>query len=103
MVSTVGGWVWEQNVERLLRHLAQYAGYGFDDSDWSAVETGLQPTDEEQGLWFDYPLVGERHLAVHLARNTGAVPVSVRVTGDLDEVLTARVETLLAVLSDESH
>lgn len=103
VVNGVGGWVWDQNVQRLLRHLSQCVGYGFDDSDWGAVSTGLQRTDEDQGNWFDYPLVGERRLTVHLARNLGAAPVSIRVTGDLDEVLAARIETLFAVLSDEAH
>ena len=53
-------------------------------------------------VWFDYPLVGNRPLNVSLARHPGASPVGVRITGNLDEVLAARADTLLSVLSARS-
>ena len=103
MGNEVGGWVWEQHVERFLGHLAAQVGYGLDDLDRGAVTAGLESTDAEHGRWFDYPLIGRRQVTVSLARTLGAAPVSIRVTGDLDMVLAARIETLLTVLSDEAH
>lgn len=57
-------------------------------------------TDAEQGRWFDYPLVGQSQLTVWLAREPDAFPIMLRVPGELDEVLAARVETLISVFSD---
>jgi hypothetical protein len=105
VVESVDGWVWEENVNRLMRHLVYTVAYDFDDLDRGAVETGLEKTDAVQGRWFDYPLVGQRQINVGLAREPEASPVMVRVSGDLDEVLAARVETLISVFSDvrEDH
>lgn len=100
MSESVSGWVWEENVDRLMRHLAHAVSYDFDDLDRGAIETGLEDTDADQDRWFDYPLVGQPQLNVGLARHPDAAPVVVRVSGDLDDVLAARVETLLAVYSD---
>ncbi len=100
MVMSVSGWVWQENVLRLMRHLASITGYEFDSLDADAVETGLLQSDAEEDAWFDYPLCGSRRLDVFLARDPNAFPVAVRVAGDLDELLTARIRTLLAVLSD---
>ena len=100
VVNTVGGWVMEADVHRLMRHLAFLVGYVIDDLDWGAVQTGLELTDSESERWFDYPLVGERQLTVKLAKEPDAYPVMVQVSGDLDDVLAARIETLISVLSD---
>ena len=100
-MNEVGGWVWPSNVEPLLRWLSHYVGYAFDDWDWQAVANALPATDDEAaGGWFDYPLEGQPPLRVHLANSVGAAPVMVRVVGEMDPVLTARISTLLDVFSD---
>lgn len=85
---------------RLMRHLSSITGYAFDSLDADAVETGLVGTDVDEDAWFEYPLSGSPRLDVSLARNPGAFPVAVRVVGGRDELLRARIETLLAVLGD---
>ncbi len=100
MVERIDGWVWDENVHRLMRHLGHAVAYDFDDLDWGAVETGLASTDADQARWFDYPLVGERQVNVGLAREPDAHPVLVRVSGELDDVMVGRIETLIAVFSD---
>jgi hypothetical protein len=95
------GWVWPSNVRPFLTHAASYIGYEFDDSDWMAVETALAQTDADNpDTFYEYPLVGRPELVVQLAQNVGAAPVDVVVTGPMDAVLKARVETLLSVLAD---
>jgi hypothetical protein len=97
----VVGWVWPSNVERLLFWASHYVGYRFDDADWQAVEIALPGTDDErEDGWFEYPLVGAPPLRVRLAQAVGAAPVSVRVSGDMDDLLEARVSTLLDVFAD---
>jgi hypothetical protein len=98
--TEVTGWVWESNVEATLRHLSHVVGYALDDLDLQALQTGVETTDAEVDKWYAYPLVGDPPVDVHLARNPGAAPVNVRVTGDLDEVRTARIETILSVLAE---
>lgn len=100
MVESVSGWVWQENVIRLMRHLGRIAGDAFDYLDEQAVETGLLQTDAHDGAWFDDPLSGVRRLDVSPARDPNAIPGAVRLAGNLDEVVPARIEVLLAVLSD---
>jgi hypothetical protein len=96
----VGGWVWAVNVPALMRQLATLIGYAYDEFDEDAVEAGLAGTDADQASgWYDYPLIGQPALTVGLAQNVGAEPVSVRVVGDMDPVLAARVDTVISVLA----
>lgn len=92
--------MWEDNVSRMLMHLSVMVEYKYDELDADAVEAGLLNTDADRDRWFEYSLVGSRQLDVSMARHPDAVPVAVRVSGDLDDVLAARIDTLLAVLSD---
>jgi hypothetical protein len=75
----VEGWIWNENVQPFLALLARYAGYDFDDTDWQAVELGLEATDDEHLRWYSYPLVGSDHrVEVHLANAVeGNEPFSV--------------------------
>lgn len=50
------GWIWTDNLRPLLVELSLLVGYGFDDSDWIAVENGVGGTDSEAGPWFEYPV-----------------------------------------------
>jgi hypothetical protein len=76
-------------------------GYSFDDLDWQAIESAPpQTTADLSDGSYDYPLSGEPSLVVRLAVNPGASPVDVRVVGDLDATLQAKLETLLALLAD---
>jgi len=84
-----------------MTYLSMFIGYEFDDSDWLAIEMALPQTDTDAADGFyEYPLVGGSQLVVRLARNVGADPVNVTVTGPMDPVLEARVDTLLAVLAE---
>lgn len=93
--------MWGENVPVLMRTLSALVGYRYDSSDEIAVEFGLPSTDADaDDRWFDYPLVGQPIITVWLAQNVGAEPVSVRVVGDMDPVLAARVDTAIGVMAD---
>jgi hypothetical protein len=95
----VQGWVNEGNVVRLMEQISTYIGYSYDDLDEAALTGALDATDDESpDGWFEYPLAGEPELTVHLAQSPGSANVSVRVEGDVDVVLAARIETLLDLL-----
>jgi len=100
VVTEVGGWVWEANVGVALRQLAFVARYELDPVDLQTINSGLATTDADADRWYTYPFVGEHSVDLHLAVNPGAAPVSIRVTGQMDEVLAARIETILSVLAD---
>lgn len=100
VARAVQGWVWEANVIRLMRHLSRMVAYEFDDLDQGAVEQGVQGSDADLDRWYAYPLVGERQLNIELAREVEMSPVQVRVSGDLDEVLAARIETAIDLLGE---
>jgi hypothetical protein len=100
----VAGWVWPSNVKPLLSMTSHYIGYRFDDWDWQAIAAALPATDDDrEDGWYEYPLVGVPPLRVRLAQAVGAVPVMVTVAGQMDEVLAARISTLLDVLAEVEH
>lgn len=98
-VEQIGGWVAEEHIVRLLRHISTYISYPYDDLDEAALNGALDGTnDETPDSWFEYPLAGTPPLLVRLAQSPGSTVVSVQVEGALDPVLAARVETLLDLL-----
>ncbi|GHJ44024.1 hypothetical protein Cs7R123_13660 [Catellatospora sp. TT07R-123] len=95
----VADWIHEGGEARLLEHLSGFIGYGFDHLDEQALVGALDDTDEAaDDRWFEYPLVGTPQLTVRMARLVGGTGVSVSVRGRIDDVLAARIETLLALL-----
>jgi len=99
-MSTVDGWVFEENVVRFLEHLSRAIGYEYDAADEDALVGALDETDDESATaWFRYPLQGRPPLVVSLARAVGGSVVGVRVDGDIDAVLEARIDTMLSLLS----
>jgi hypothetical protein len=98
-VACVAGWVFEDHVAQLLRHISAYIGYRYDESDEAALIGALEDTDDESvDAWFEYPLEGVPPLTVRLAQSPGSTVVSVRVEGEMDLVLAARVDTVLDTL-----
>lgn len=97
----VSGWVMETNVYTMLTTLSRWVGYTFDDFDWGAIVTALPETDAGAAdRWYEYPLLGTWPVTVSLAINHGAAPVEVRVSGAFDEVLAARIDTMLNLLAE---
>jgi hypothetical protein len=45
------GWNWTGNLRPFLVELGRLIGYGFDDSDWIAVEYRIQGTHSEAAPW----------------------------------------------------
>jgi hypothetical protein len=89
----------EDNVVRLMEQISTYIGYPYDDLDETALTGALDETDDESAdRWFEYPLAGKPELMVHLAQSPGSAIVSVRVEGNMDVVLAARIGTLLDIL-----
>ena len=98
-MTLIGDWVFEGNVVQFLEHVSRYVGYPYDNLDEVALIGALEDTDDEtQDRWFSYPLAGTPPLIVHLAQAVGGSVISIRVEGDLDPVLTARIETLFELL-----
>jgi hypothetical protein len=98
-VVSVTGWVFEGNLVRFLELVSGYTGYEYDDLDEIALLGAVERTDDELvESWFSYPLQGAPPLTIYLARAVGGSVVSVRVEGDIDPVLTARIETLFDLL-----
>lgn len=69
-----------------------------------AIEAILPDTFGAEDLWCSYPLVGATQLWVELARDLYNEPerVSIRVSGDMDAQMQARVQLVLAVFADRN-
>ncbi|MEJ3748645.1 hypothetical protein WEI85_35870 [Actinomycetes bacterium KLBMP 9797] len=98
-MALIAGWVFEDNVVAFLEHISRYIGYEYDDLDEVALTGALKHTDDESaGSWFSYPLRGTPPVTVSLAQAVGGSTVSIRVEGDIEPILAARIETLFDLL-----
>lgn len=91
-------WVWRANLRPLMEMCSRTVGYGFDDSDWDAVDLILSSTDDDLPWtsWGTYPLVGaDDYLDVAFAQAVGGDEVGVVIIGAAD---SDREATLLAFL-----
>ena len=52
-------WIDEDNLNPVLTAIGWICDYNFDANDWTAVEFGVKGVDEDENIWFDYPLVGK--------------------------------------------
>ncbi|GAA2534409.1 hypothetical protein GCM10010435_90550 [Winogradskya consettensis] len=94
----VSGYIEPGNVVAFLQWLSLYIDHPHDDLDQVALAGALKPTDsDDPAAWFEYPLAGTPDLLVRMAREVGSVGVHVEVVGEIDPVLTARIETLMDV------
>lgn len=90
--------MFEDDVLPFLAHISRYIGYRYDDLDEAAITGALERTDEPADGYVSYPLPGTPSLTVSLAKAAGGSEVSVRVEGDIDPILRARLETLFDLL-----
>ncbi|MEV4510868.1 hypothetical protein AB0K00_18080 [Dactylosporangium sp. NPDC049525] len=98
-MADAAGRVLEGNVVRFLELVSTYIGYRYDDLDEVAVTGAIECTDNESTeSWFSYPLQGAPPLSTYLARAVGGSVVSIRVEGNIDPILAARIETLFDLL-----
>lgn len=92
--------MFEEKLRPFCESVAEFSGYGFDDSDWQAIENALAGTDvEEPGGWYDYPLSGRTPLTLLVADDPGSSVVFVRLTGEPDDRTRAQIEAALHIFS----
>lgn len=94
-------WVFPPNVRPLAAFLSHLVNYRFDDTDWAAIDFGIESSDSERGVWFTYPLHGELRVELALAAEPEAEPVHVQVRSDEDvePELLIRIETTLSIFN----
>jgi hypothetical protein len=90
-----GSWIWHSDLRPFFELVSFYAGYSFDESDWLAIESGLEGLASEDQT-FDYPIIGRQELSVSLSTdpNSGH-EISVKITGRPDRLLGACVSGLI--------
>ncbi|MDX8030830.1 hypothetical protein SK803_11440 [Lentzea sp. BCCO 10_0856] len=91
-MNEVTGWIFAENLTKVVEYVAGLVGYRWDDLDAGALDAGLPATDDDKGLWFEYPMA---HLTLRIANTDESAHVVFRISGDFDEVFAARLETLL--------
>jgi hypothetical protein len=96
-MQQVTGWIYEDNLVKVVEYIAALVAYDWDDLDDGALEAGVPGTNADLPLdtWFDYPIMGTPELALRIARDHGAGILTVNINGKIDDVLAARFETLL--------
>jgi hypothetical protein len=102
----VGDWIFDDTVKPFIAMAAFYAHCTLDDDDWTAVEQGVQASDEDKGNWYYFYLEGTEPLYLELARSPGSRVVLVRARGN--EALARELQVLIDVgqtyrLSSREH
>ncbi|MEV8377986.1 hypothetical protein AB0P21_34930 [Kribbella sp. NPDC056861] len=92
-------WIIDSNLRPLCESVAEFVGYGFDESDWQAIESALPMTDVEQGVWYDYPLAGRASVTLFVAADPGTSVIFVRVVGVSDNRTKAQIEAALQIFA----
>jgi hypothetical protein len=91
-VRTVSGWINERNLAKVAEYVAALVHYPWDDLDAGALEAGIPSTD---AIWFGYPIAGTPPLTFQISSHDGDGILTIRISGEIDEVLAARFDTLL--------
>jgi hypothetical protein len=89
-------WVCEQNLKPFVEILSMYAGYDFDDGDWTAVEFGITDTDVERDAWFECELSGENTIQVALALDPGSSVLFFR--AESNKETESKIDAIVPVL-----
>lgn len=94
-----GNWIIGTNLRPLAEMLSWEVKYDFDRADWDAIATALDNTDEAQGRWEQYTLVGtEGSVVLRFAwtdRENEGTLVSVEIDGPPEVEAAADVATSL--------
>ncbi|EOD70589.1 hypothetical protein H480_00300 [Amycolatopsis vancoresmycina DSM 44592] len=93
----VCGWIFQDNLAKVVEYLAGLVGYSWDELDDGALEAGIPNTEVDlpPDTWFEYPVAGAVVLTLRIARDHDGGIFSMIIDGEIDEVLAARIETLL--------
>ncbi|MBS2547441.1 hypothetical protein KGQ19_11215 [Catenulispora sp. NL8] len=75
----INNWLKRDNLKGFLVALSSLAEYRFDNSDWDAIETGLE-SDSGDPSWFRYPLVGQAKIEIAISKQVEEGDVDVRVS-----------------------
>jgi hypothetical protein len=89
-----GSWIWDASLRRFLELVSFYVSYGFDESDWLAIQAGLDGLTGENDT-FEYPIIGRPELHVTLGKNPNGHEISITLTGRPDRLLGARISGLI--------
>ncbi len=63
-------WIWLENLRLFLELTSHYVSYNFDDSDWQAIQTGLDTLHAEADT-YSYPIIGQTQLDITLSKEGG--------------------------------
>jgi hypothetical protein len=94
-IVLAGNWILHSNLHRFLELVSFYVGYTFDESDWLAIQAGLDGlTSDNQA--FGYPIISRQQLTLSLSLDPDSGnEVSVTITGRPDQMLAARISGLI--------
>ena len=78
-MDEIRNWLKRDSLMGFLVALSALIEYSFDNSDWGAVEAGLE-SGSDHSPWFTYPLVGQETLQVTISKQVEEGDIDVRVS-----------------------
>jgi hypothetical protein len=92
------GWIWLDHLRRFLELTSHYVRYDFGDSDWLAIQAGLDALHGETDT-FTYRIIGQLPLTITLAKNPDGDEVTLTIISRADQPLATRIATLIDAYS----
>ncbi|WP_448266650.1 hypothetical protein [Nostoc sp. DSM 114159] len=87
-------WIFDKNLKPLIEILAMFCDCKIDQDDLDTIYSGVQKTDYEKDVWFEYEYTGS--LKFKVAQDVGSCVIFVDVLAD--EGLEAKVAVAIEIL-----
>ncbi len=91
-VRVVSGWIYEANLRRVILFISLFANYEWDEFDSSSIESGVATLTGHEESWLGYVIGGIR---LEVARDLSNGTLLVTMSGELNDEIQARLETML--------
>lgn len=87
-----------EQVHQFLERVSDWAGSVLTDSDWDTVRAGMERLGSESDKQVSYRMDGWTAVTAYVAKAPDAEHIRLQFVGEIDDILAARIETLIEVL-----
>jgi hypothetical protein len=93
----IRNWIYEDNLHPFLTVLSWIVEYAFDPDEWMAIRFGIEETNDERNVWYDYEFSGKTSAQFRIAREPGGSVVHLQIK--VPESLSSEVKLTMQMFS----
>ncbi|MER6974773.1 hypothetical protein ABT304_27195 [Nocardioides sp. NPDC000445] len=87
-----------EQVRQFLERVSDWTGSLLTDSDWHTVRAGMERLGSESDTQVSYLIDGWTAITAYVTKAPKAENIRLQVVGEIDDLLAARIETLIELL-----